>query len=68
MQDQASIADVLLQLVVARYGAHLSTEQLAEVRRGLERAEQTAQALRAYVLTNADEPPAMFIPQRVEGD
>jgi len=68
MQDHASIPDVLFHLVVARYGAHLSTEQLAEIHRGLEHAEQTLQALRAYVLTNADEPPAMFIPQRAEGD
>ncbi|MGH8056418.1 MAG: hypothetical protein ACREOH_04175 [Candidatus Entotheonellia bacterium] len=68
MQDQASIPDILLQVVMARYGAQLSAEQLAEVRRGLERAEQTAQALRAYVLTNADEPPAIFTPQRAEGD
>lgn len=68
MQDQPSTLDVLLQVVVARYGAHLSAEQVAEVRRGLERAEQTAQTLRTYVLTNADEPPVLFVPQRAEGD
>lgn len=66
MQDRVSVPDVLLQVIVARYSAHVTAEQLAEIRRGLERAEQTARTLRQYALTPADEPLALFVPQRTE--
>ena len=68
MDQHTSGTDSLLQVIAARYGPYLTAEQLTEVRRGLERAEQTAQTLRRFQLTHADEPLMLFIPQRTERD
>jgi hypothetical protein len=58
--------ELLLSLISAHYSAYLTPEQLSAVRQGLERLEQTAQTLRAYPLSNADEPMAVFCPYHLE--
>jgi citrate lyase beta subunit len=68
VDDHTSVTDSLLQVIAARYGRYLTAEQLIEVCRGLERAEQTAQTLRRFRLTYGDEPLMVFIPRRTERD
>ena len=68
METSVPILELLLQLLTTHYGAYLTPEQLATVRQGLERAEQITHTLRAYPLTNADEPVLVFHPYRAERD
>ena len=51
-------------LVRERYGDRLTPAQLDEVRKGVQGIVQTARALRAVRLGNADEPMQPFIPYR----
>ena len=53
-------------LVRERYGDRLTPAQLDEVRKGVEGIVQTARALRAVRLGNADEPFQPFIPYRAD--
>ncbi len=53
-------------LVRERYGDRLTPAQLDEVRKGVEGIVQTARALRAVRLGNADEPLQPFIPYRAD--
>ena len=57
-------ADMLFEIVKAKYGDRLTYEQLAEVRSGVEGAEDLAAELRKVRLTNAVEPFANFQPYR----
>ena len=59
------IAD-LFNLVRKRYGHYLSSEQLEEVRKGVERIVQESEALRSVKLDNGDEPLSLFRPYRAE--
>jgi hypothetical protein len=59
-------ADVLFELVRARYGDRLTPEQLESVRRGVTAIVEQAAALRAVRLGNADEPVQRFVPFRAD--
>jgi hypothetical protein len=61
-----SEADVLFELIRARYGERLTAEQLAGVRRGVEAIVEQVAALRAIRLDNADEPVQRFAPFRAD--
>ncbi len=60
-------AEPLFDLVKARYGGRLTPEQLEEVRRGVERIVEAAEALRRVRLENWEEPLFVFRPYRGEG-
>jgi hypothetical protein len=58
--------DTLFALVRERYGGRLSPEELEAVRKGVEAIVQSARALRAVRLANADEPGQPFAPYRAD--
>ena len=53
-------AEALAEVVKQRYGKYLTDEQLIEIKQGLERGVRSRQRIRAFKLTNADEPITMF--------
>jgi hypothetical protein len=53
-------AEALAEVVKQRYGKYLTDEQMVEVKLGLERGVRGRQRVRAFKLTNADEPVTMF--------
>ena len=57
-------AEVLFELIRARYGSRLTAEQLDGVRRGVVAIVAQSAALRAVRLGNADEPVQRFTPFR----
>jgi hypothetical protein len=59
-------ADILLELVRARYGHRLTATQLEGVRRGVTAIVEQVAALRAVRLSNADEPVQRFVPFRAD--
>jgi hypothetical protein len=58
--------ETMLALVRERYGSRLDADQLAGVRTALEGIVQAARALRAVLLTNADEPAQAFAAYRAD--
>jgi uncharacterized protein YaaN involved in tellurite resistance len=54
------------QAIIRRYGARLSEEQRADIRRLLDQAQKTSEALRSFQLENSDEPATIFHPYRPE--
>jgi len=56
----SAAADALGELVRVRYGRFLTEEQLADVKRQIERSLRSAERLRSIPLTNADEPDLVF--------
>jgi len=56
----SAAAEALGELVRVRYGRFLTEEQLAEVKRQIERNLRSAERLRSFPLTNADEPDLIF--------
>ncbi|MCS6817104.1 MAG: twin-arginine translocation signal domain-containing protein [Blastocatellia bacterium] len=56
----SAAAEALGELVRVRYGRFLTEEQLAEVKRQIERGLRSAERLRNFPLTNADEPDLIF--------
>ena len=56
----------LFNVVQKRYGHYLSSEELEEVRKGVERIVQESEALRSVKLDNGDEPLSLFRPYRAE--
>ena len=56
----------LFNLVQKRYGHYLSSEELEEVRKAVERIVQESEALRSVKLDNGDEPLSLFRPYRAE--
>jgi len=56
----SAAAEALGELVRIRYGRFLTEEQLAEVKRQIERSLRSAERLRSFPLTNADEPDLIF--------
>lgn len=65
-QNPKTESEILFELVKARYGERLIPEELEEVRKGVERISETAEALRAVKLGNWDEPFSVFTPFREE--
>jgi hypothetical protein len=59
-------AAALFEIVRLRYGDRLTPAQLAELRKIVAGQLETARALRAVALTNADEPMQPFAPYREE--
>ena len=57
-------AEILVELVRARYGARLTAAQLDAVRESVASIVKQVSALRAVRLTNADEPVQRFVPFR----
>jgi hypothetical protein len=53
-------AELLTDLVRARFGEHLDAAALEDVKKGIEGALQSAARLRQVPLGNADEPPTTF--------
>ncbi len=60
------VTDARFAEVVARFGARLSDEQRAQVKRRIERSVRLSAELRTPDLTNADEPEIVFAPFRGE--
>ena len=60
-------ANVLFDMVQRRYGDRLTADQLDEVRKGVERVVEAAEALRAVRLDTGIEPLSVFNPYREEG-
>ena len=58
----------LVNMVISRYGDRLNPEEVEEVRKGVERIEEGAQALRSVKLHNSDEPLSIFKPFRAQED
>jgi hypothetical protein len=56
----ASAADAMTQVVRARYGKYLKEDQIAEVRRSMERGIRNADRLKQVKLNNGDEPSFAF--------
>lgn len=65
-QNPKTESEFLFELVKTRYGERLTADELEEVRKGVERISETAEALRAVKLGNWDEPFSVFIPFREE--
>ena len=59
-------ADALFEIVRLRYGDRLTPAQLDELRKIVAAQVESARALRAVPLTNADEPMQSFAPYRAE--
>ena len=59
-------SEVLFKMVQNRYGERLNPEELEEVRKGVEKITETAEALRSVKLENRDEPFSVFKPYRRE--
>ena len=54
-------------MVKSRYGDRLDTDQLDEVREGVDAIVEAAQALRSVKLEGGDEPMSVFTPYLGEG-
>jgi len=59
-------AEYLFEMLKERYGHHLRPDELEEVRKGVERMVETAEAVRKVKLGNWDEPFFVFKPYRRE--
>jgi hypothetical protein len=57
-----TVAQTLAELARVRYGKHLNEEQLAAVRRAIERNQRSAELLARIPLRNSDEPDFVFSP------
>jgi hypothetical protein len=58
--------EILFQLVKEKYGDRLTTEELNEVKNGVEKVAEIAEALRRVKLGNWDEPFSIFKPYKEE--
>jgi hypothetical protein len=65
-EAMAREAEILFELVRARYGGRLTAAQLEGVRRGVAAIVAQSTALRAVRLGNADEPVQRFTPYRAD--
>ena len=66
MDSTPAVTQQLLQAIVAQYGTRLTEAQRAAIEQYLERIARTVRALRAYPLSNADEPLLMGPPYVAE--
>ena len=58
--------DDLFSMVKRRYGQRLTEEELAEVRKGVQRGVERAETLRSVPLDSSVEPFSVFVPYRGE--
>ena len=63
--NQAEV-DARFNLVKQRYGSRLTDEEEEKVRGDVEDIVESAEAMRAVELDNADEPLSLFVPYRKE--
>ena len=68
MSDETTNKEVdeRFNIVKRLYGDRLTSEELAEVRKGVESIVEAAESLRAVKLENGDEPFSVFVPYRKE--
>jgi hypothetical protein len=69
MADEHTVpseSEVLLNLILQRYGQRLTSDEREEVRKGIEGIAQMRRALRSVVLANSDEPLSCFSVYRKE--
>jgi hypothetical protein len=59
-------SDILFKLVAEKYGDRLTPEDLEEVKKGVERITEAAEALRKMKTGNWDEPFTVFRPYTKE--
>ena len=59
-------SDILFKLVAEKYGDRLTPEELEEVKKGVERITEAAEALRNVKTGNWDEPFTVFKPYTKE--
>jgi len=57
----AHVVDSLIDVVKARYGGHVSVDQLDDVRACIYAQSVAAERLHQFPLANADEPSLMFV-------
>jgi hypothetical protein len=65
--DAQRDSECLLHLLQQRYGDRLTSNELEEVKKGLDGITAMAAALRRVKLENRDEPFSVFIPYRGKG-
>jgi len=66
MSNDSGESEHLFNIVKERYGDRLSDEELAEVKKGVEKIVEAAEKLREVRLENGDEPFFVFKPYRGE--
>lgn len=59
-------SEILFKLVKEKYGDRLTTQELDEVKNGVEKVAETSEALREVKLGNWDEPFSIFKPYKEE--
>ncbi len=64
MSNESSESEHLFNIVKERYGDRLSDDELAEVKKGVEKIVEAAEKLREVRLENGDEPFFVFRPYR----
>jgi len=64
MNNNESTREILSNLIQTRYGHLLTSQQLDEVKKGVENLLQMADTLSQVKLKNGDEPFSLFIPYR----
>ncbi len=64
MSNENSESEHLFNIIKERYGERLSDEELAEVKKGVDRIVEAAEKLREIRLENGDEPFFVFRPYR----
>jgi hypothetical protein len=55
-------SDILFKLITEKYGDRLTSEELEDVKKGVENIVEAARALREVKLENSDEPFSIFKP------
>jgi hypothetical protein len=66
MSNESGESEHLFNIIKERYGERLSDDELAEVKKGVEKIVEAAEKLRAVRLENGDEPFFVFRPYRGE--
>ena len=68
MSDETTNKEVdeRFNIVKRLYGDRLTSEELDEVRKGVEGIVEAAESMRAVKLENGDEPFSVFVPYRKE--
>jgi len=66
MSEEKSESEHLFDIIKERYGERLSDDELAEVKKGVDRLMEAAEKLREIRLENGDEPFFVFRPYRGE--
>ncbi|MQY83468.1 hypothetical protein GH157_07240 [archaeon] len=64
MSNESGESEHLFNIIKERYGERLSDDELAEVKKGVEKIVEAAEKLREIRLENGDEPFFVFKPYR----